>query len=472
MTWTAIAPASGSASITTLGTVTTGTWNATTIGVPYGGTGDTSLTAHGVLLGEGASAVTALTASAAGTVLQGNGTAADPTFSAVPVLGVNGTTTGQLNFATSVSSGASITVQNGGATAAYNFNLPTSAGTAGQLLTSQAGGSNAMTWTSLPSTATSNLNSGQVWVGNGSNISTAVTPTGDMTISSTGATTVGSVDGVSYPTSPSTNTVPVVTSSNTVTYEAVPVGAGGTGQSSVLTADGVVYASSTTAMATTAAGTSGQVLTSNGAGNGPTWQTLGAFAPVYTAGNWYQAQTNVTSVAGAAMVAGTTYFYPIFIQRPVTIEAIGFQITTAAAGTAYFNVGIYSNSSGQPSARLAAGAGSNSTSTGATSLTLNANYSVTTPGWYWLAFQAADTSMRNQSLSSNGNGASSILGQNLGSTNLSYILANSITGYCMTGTAQSSAGYANITMPATTSGLSFTNGALMPLTAYQLYSVP
>jgi hypothetical protein len=35
-------------------------------------------------------------------------------------------------------------------------------------------------------------------------------------------TTVVKVDGVSYPANPSTNTVPVVTSSNTITYEAVP----------------------------------------------------------------------------------------------------------------------------------------------------------------------------------------------------------------------------------------------------------
>ena len=47
--------------------------------------------------------------------------------------------------------------------------------------------------------------------------------TGDATTSvGSCATTVAKVNGVSYGASPSTNTVPVVTGSNTVTYEAVP----------------------------------------------------------------------------------------------------------------------------------------------------------------------------------------------------------------------------------------------------------
>lgn len=55
---------------------------AGTLGVPSGGTGATTLTAHGVLLGQGTSAVTATAVGATGTVLHGN-TGADPTFSAV-----------------------------------------------------------------------------------------------------------------------------------------------------------------------------------------------------------------------------------------------------------------------------------------------------------------------------------------------------------------------------------------------------
>jgi hypothetical protein len=46
----------GQTSITTLGTVATGTWNATTIGVSKGGSGLTTATARGILFGNGTSA--------------------------------------------------------------------------------------------------------------------------------------------------------------------------------------------------------------------------------------------------------------------------------------------------------------------------------------------------------------------------------------------------------------------------------
>jgi hypothetical protein len=46
----------GQDTITTLGTVTTGVWNASTIAVSYGGTGQTTLTSRGVVYGNGTSA--------------------------------------------------------------------------------------------------------------------------------------------------------------------------------------------------------------------------------------------------------------------------------------------------------------------------------------------------------------------------------------------------------------------------------
>lgn len=56
---------------------------------------------------------------------------------------------------------------------------------------------------------------------------------------------------------------------------AIPVTSGGTGQSSALTQYGVVFASTTGAMASTAAGTAGYVLTSNGS-SAPTFQAPAA----------------------------------------------------------------------------------------------------------------------------------------------------------------------------------------------------
>lgn len=56
----------------------------------------------------------------------------------------------------------------------------------------------------------------------------------------------------------------------------VAVTSGGTGQSSALTQYGVVFASTTGAMATTSAGTAGYILTSNGSGAAPTFQAAPA----------------------------------------------------------------------------------------------------------------------------------------------------------------------------------------------------
>jgi hypothetical protein len=59
--------------------------------------------------------------------------------------------------------------------------------------------------------------------------------TGDWTITSAGVTTVAKVNGVAFPAAPGNNTVPVVTAPGVVTYQAVPVAAGGTGVTSLPT---------------------------------------------------------------------------------------------------------------------------------------------------------------------------------------------------------------------------------------------
>jgi hypothetical protein len=100
----------------------------------------TSIT--GILQGNG-TAISAIS-TAAGTMLSATGVSTY-SFTTSPTLGVNTTSNGRLLLATSVASGQSITIQNGGATTAYTFNLPTTVGTTGQFLTSQAG--SAMTWT-------------------------------------------------------------------------------------------------------------------------------------------------------------------------------------------------------------------------------------------------------------------------------------------------------------------------------------
>jgi len=182
-TWT-VPPASGGGGTLTLGTtaISGGTNgrplydNAGLLGelvsvpVTVGGTGLTTLTNHGVLVGAGAAAITQLPAAAVGGVLAGQGVTSDPAFSATPTLGVNATTTGQLTLANGGVSGAAVTIQNNSATAGYNFNLPATPGSAGQVLTSQAGGSFAMTWTSVtPGTSVTNSLGADVALNNTAN---------------------------------------------------------------------------------------------------------------------------------------------------------------------------------------------------------------------------------------------------------------------------------------------------------------
>jgi hypothetical protein len=108
--------------------------------VPQGGTGQVTLTNHGVLVGAATSGITQLAAAAAGTVLAGGGASSDPAFTANPTLST-------LLFGGS--SSGTITVQPQAAAGTYNFNLPIVAGTSGQPLLSGGGGATAMTFGTL-----------------------------------------------------------------------------------------------------------------------------------------------------------------------------------------------------------------------------------------------------------------------------------------------------------------------------------
>ncbi len=74
-------PSAVQGNITSVGTVTSGTWNGTAIDVAHGGTGRATLTNHGVLIGAATTAITQLAAGSAGQVLQSGGASADPAYS-------------------------------------------------------------------------------------------------------------------------------------------------------------------------------------------------------------------------------------------------------------------------------------------------------------------------------------------------------------------------------------------------------
>ena len=161
----------GQSSITTLGTIATGVWNGTGVGVAYGGTGVALLTAHGVLVGNGTSGVNVTSVGATNTVLHGN-TGADPTYSAV-ALGSD--VSGTLPIANGGTAGTT-------AAAALKNIVPDTTGNTGKFLSVAAGGG--INWQSASG------GSGTVTSVSGSGGSTGLTLTGGP-ITTSGTLTLG-----------------------------------------------------------------------------------------------------------------------------------------------------------------------------------------------------------------------------------------------------------------------------------------
>lgn len=147
---------------------------------------------------------------------------------------------------------------------------------------------------------------------------------GDVTGVST-ANIVGKVNGVVYPAAPSTNTIPVVTGSNTITYETAPVLAGGTG-TTTSTGSGSVVLSSSPTLTTPALGTPSALVLTNATGLPDS--ALSANVPLINAG------TNAFTGAISAVGSITT---PRIIVNGSSIPANGVYLS--AANT----VGIASN---------------------------------------------------------------------------------------------------------------------------------
>ena len=84
----------------------------------------------------------------------------------------------------------------------------------------------------------------------------------------------------------------------------LPIGNGGTGQATALTQYGVIYAATTAAMGFTAAGTTGQILLAT-TGAAPTWGSLPSSAAVTSITFGTTGLTPNTATTGAVTVAGT-----------------------------------------------------------------------------------------------------------------------------------------------------------------------
>ncbi len=139
--------------ITTSGTISL----VTPVTTANGGTGAATLTNHGVLIGQGVSAIVATAVGATNTVLHGN-TGADPTFSTIVNADITSVDASKITGILPIANGgtnigtlgvAGTVIYSNGTQHASN-----ALGTAGQVLTSQ--GSGAPTWTSISGGVTAN----------------------------------------------------------------------------------------------------------------------------------------------------------------------------------------------------------------------------------------------------------------------------------------------------------------------------
>ncbi len=86
--------------LSTVGTITSGVWSGTAVAVEKGGTGATTLTVNGVLLGNGTSSIQALAPGASGNVLTSNGTTWISAAVSNYTIGANATLGGYIFFIT------------------------------------------------------------------------------------------------------------------------------------------------------------------------------------------------------------------------------------------------------------------------------------------------------------------------------------------------------------------------------------
>lgn len=155
--------------------------------------------------------------------------------------------------------------------------------------------------------------------------------TGDTTTAQgSNVTTTGKVHGVTFPSNPTTSTIPFVTSANTVTYESLSAILDSVAASSQ---GSIIYrgASSWTGLAP---GANGQILATQGPGANPKWEiapTTGVFN-VKT----YGATGNYRVVADAAMGSGSTTLTSA--SAVFTAGDVGKYIAVAGAGTAGANL--------------------------------------------------------------------------------------------------------------------------------------
>jgi hypothetical protein len=315
-----IKDASGDATfrnLTLTGAVLAGAWNGSTITVPYGGTGAVTLT--GYVKGNGTAAMTA-SATIPSTDITGLGTMSVQNASAVTI---TGGTANSLILGGTTAAAATVTTLRIDST----LSLAGATGTSGQVLTSN--GASAPTWQNIAGSGTvtsidvSGGTTGLTTSGGPVTGSGTITLAGTLAIANggTGATTDSAAR-----TALGLGTMAVQAASSVAitggSINGTSLGATTAGSANVTTLD---IASGLTLA--TLAGTSGQVLTSAGAGFVPTWTTA--------------ATGTVTSVAGTGTVNGLTLTGTVTSSGNLTLGGTLSLVSPPAIGSTTPNTGAF-----------------------------------------------------------------------------------------------------------------------------------
>jgi len=159
---------------------------------------------------------------------------------------------------------------------------------------------------------------------------TATASGDDVTVNvSSGTGTVTSVAISGGTTGLTTSGGPIITSGTVTLAGTLANTSGGTGQSSAFTQYGVTYASTTSVLAVTAAGTTGQVLTATTSG-APTWVSPASGGTVTSA-----SVVSANGFAGTVATATTTPAITLTTSITGVLKGNGTAISAATAGTDY-----------------------------------------------------------------------------------------------------------------------------------------
>lgn len=324
--------------VTPLGTIASGTWQGTTVGVSYGGTGVTASSGANSVVLRDANQNTSLnnifrnitsTVSAAGTTVL---TAAS---SFTQVLTGTTTQTYQLPDATTLTNGASFQFNNNSTGALSIVNNGS-----GPVATVAAGGA---TQLFLTSTSTANgtwdthgfLPENILWGTNSLYLATDVITGGTWN-----GGTIGTAYGGTGLTSFTSGGALYATSTSSLTSGTLPATSGGTGLATYTTGD-VIYASATNTLAKVGIGSTGQVLTV--AGGIPTWAAAASGVTITndtsTATALYPTFTSATSgsVAGLNVTSTKLTFVPTTgsLTAPQTVASNGLVVNSNTVSASY-----------------------------------------------------------------------------------------------------------------------------------------